>query len=181
MAPRIPEDQPFIVGHSVRKRAVVFGGVSAALLLPLGGIFALLADPRNSVALLNCFIGIVLLFVALFGLQIWMLASGGPALAIGPVGLWIKTRPTRGQAIWLPWESVGMVSRRRLNLEKLLCVAPRDPRASQNLGAFTAVDAHRVASLFGTGFVATLNFADKSEAEILAAVAHYSAGRVLLK
>jgi hypothetical protein len=181
LAPRIPEDQPFIVRHSVRKRAVVFGGIFALLLVPLGAVFALVAEPRNAVGLLVVFLGIALLLVGLFGLQVWMLASGGPALAVGPVGLWIKTRPSRGQAIWLPWESIGQISRGRLNLEKMLCVAPRDPRAEQNLGAYTAFDAHVVMNAFGTGFVATLNFADRGEAEILAAVAHFSAGRVPLR
>ena len=56
---------------------------------------------------------IAFLLVGLFGLQVWLLATGGPVLAVGPAGLWIKTRPTRGQAIWLPWEAIGLISRRR--------------------------------------------------------------------
>ncbi|GAA3336942.1 hypothetical protein GCM10020358_11430 [Amorphoplanes nipponensis] len=181
VVPRIPADQPFVVRPSVRKRVFLFGGFTLAVLAVLGCVLGLGAiGSENAVALLAMFGLIALFFVALFGLQIWLLTSGGPVLAVGPAGLWIKTRPTRGQAIWLPWEAIGLISRRRWSLEKMLCVAPRDPRAEQNLGAFTALDAGVMKAFFGTGFTATLNFADKSEQEILQAVAHFAAGRVQL-
>ena len=48
------------------------------------------------------------------------------------------------------------------------------------LGAFTAFDSVVTQAAFGTGFTATLNFADKSEQEILQAVAYFAAGRVQL-
>jgi hypothetical protein len=63
----------------------------------------------------------------------------------------------------------------------MLCVAPRDPRAGQNLGAFTALDSSITKAFFGTGFTSTLNFADRSEDEILQAVAYFAAGRVQLR
>ena len=181
VVPRIPADQPFIVRPSVRKRVIFFGGVVAVLMLVLGCVLGLAAvGSENGLALLVVFFAIAILFVGLFGLQIWLLATGGPVLAVGPAGLWIKTRPSRGQAIWLPWESIGLISRRRWSFEKMLCVAPRDPRAEQRLGAFTAFDSMVTQAAFGTGFTATLNFADKSEQEILQAVAHFAAGRVQL-
>jgi len=181
VVPRIPEDQPFIVRPSVRKRALVFGGLIAALMAFLGAVLGLAAiGSENGLALLVLFLVIALAFVGLIGLQIWLLATGGPVLAVGPAGLWIKTRPSRGQAIWLPWEAIGMISRRRWSFEKMLCVAPRDPRAGQQLGAFTALDSMVNQAAFGTGFTATLNFADRSEQEILQAVAHFAAGRVQL-
>jgi len=181
VVPRIPEDQPFIVRPSVRKRVLVFGGFVLALMAFLGCVLGLGAiGSDNGPALLVLFLVISAVFVGLFGLQIWLLAGGGPVLAVGPAGLWIKTRPSRGQAIWLPWEAIGMISRRRWSLEKMLCVAPRDPRAEQKLGAFTAFDSMVTQAAFGTGFTATLNYADKSEQEILQAVAYFAAGRVPL-
>jgi len=181
VVPRIPEDQPFIVRPSVRKRALVFGGLIAALMAFLGAVLGLAAiGSENGLALLVLFLVIALAFVGLIGLQIWLLATGGPVLAVGPAGLWIKTRPSRGQAIWLPWEAIGMISRRRWSFEKMLCVAPPDPGAGQQLGAFTALDSMVNQAAFGTGFTATLNFADRSEQEILQAVAHFAAGRVQL-
>ena len=66
--------------------------------------------------------------------------SGGPVLAVGPRGLWIKTRPTRGQAMWLPWEAIARIYRRRWSLEKMVCVQPPDPRVGSGLGSYTAVD-----------------------------------------
>ena len=181
VVPRIPADQPFIVRPSVRKRVLFFGGFVALLLLLLGCVLAWGASgSSNGLALLVIFLAIAAFFVVLFGLQVWLLATGGPVLAVGPAGLWIKTRPSRGQAIWLPWESIGLISRRRWSFEKMLCVAPRDPRAGQQLGAFTAFDSMVTQAAFGTGFTATLNFADKGEQEILQAVAYFAAGRVQL-
>ena len=181
VVPRIPEDQPFIVRPSVRKRVLVIGGFMAVLLVCLGCVLGLAAiGSENGLALLVLFLVIALVLVGLIGLQIWLVATGGPVLAVGPAGLWIKTRPSRGQAIWLPWEAIGMISRRRWSFEKMLCVAPRDPRAEQRLGAFTAFDSMVTQAAFGTGFTATLNFADRSEQEILQAVAHFAAGRVQL-
>jgi hypothetical protein len=181
VVPRIPEDQPFIVRPNLTKRIAVIGGIAGGLVLFLGCVFGLGAiGSGNGLALFGAWLMITLLFVALFGFQIWLLTSGGPVLAVGPAGLWIKTRPTRGQAIWLPWESIAGISRRRWSLEKMLAVRPRDPRAEQNLGVFTAIDSGIQKAFFGTGFTATLNFADKKEDEILQAVAYFANGRVPL-
>jgi hypothetical protein len=182
---RIPEDQPFVVRPSATKRAMVMGGVALVFVAPivcLAGV-ALLdgADPQARGEAALGLIGVAVCLLAVIalplGLQLWLIASGGPVLALGPAGLWIRTRPTRGQAVWLPWEAVGQISRRRWSLEKMLVVAPRDPRALQNLGTFTALDSGLLSAFYGSGLVATLNFADRTEQEILAAVAHYSAGR----
>ncbi|WBB77450.1 hypothetical protein O7606_14255 [Micromonospora sp. WMMD882] len=174
-----------MVRPSVAKRGMVFGLVALILIVPVVCFAGLAAtgsvDPetRPTAALgLLALAGCLLLAVALpLGFQLWLIASGGPVLALGPAGLWIRTRPTRGQAIWLPWEAVAQIRRRRWSLEKMLVVQPRDQRALQHLGVFTALDSGLLSAFYGSGLVATLNFADKPEAEILAAVAHYSAGR----
>jgi hypothetical protein len=178
---RIPEDQPFIVRASAGKRAVQFGVLLLFVLLVFGcPLGAAIASESGSgeiaplVAILGCF---VVFFGATFGLQIYLLVSGGPVLAVGPYGLWIKTRPTRGQAIWLPWEWVERVYRRRWALDKMVCVKPRDPRVGTNLGAFTAVDSGMQQLFFGSNLTATLNFADRREEEIMSALRHFAAGR----
>ncbi|HEX5595881.1 MAG TPA: hypothetical protein VFX61_07675 [Micromonosporaceae bacterium] len=184
VAKRIPEDQPFVVRPSIRKRGMVFGAVPLVLIVPLSCLFGIAmlgsdeTDAGEALLGLVAVAGCLLLLLGLpLGFQLWLIASGGPVLALGPAGLWIRTRPTRGQAIWLPWEGVAQISRRRWSFEKMLVVKPRDPRAEQNLGAFTALDSGLLNLFYGSGFVATLNFADKPEAEILAAVHHYNAGR----
>ncbi|MEU7995744.1 hypothetical protein AB0B83_10430 [Micromonospora sp. NPDC049060] len=185
---RIPEDQPFVVRPNVAKRGLLMTGVVLLLILPIaccaGLGMANSSDPQlrsQSVVAILGVVGCLLALVALpLGIQLWLIGSGGPVLALGPAGLWIRTRPTRGQAIWLPWEGVARISRRRWSLEKMLVVTPRDARALQHLGAFTALDSAALSAFYGSGLVATLNFADRSEAEIMAAVAHYSAGRCQL-
>ena len=91
---RIPEDQPFIL------RAVPASGrwCSAALLLflvlLLGCPLGLAASESGEVGPVLALLGIfVLFFGAVLGLQLYLLVSGGPVLAAGPQGLWIKTRP----------------------------------------------------------------------------------------
>ncbi|SCG66296.1 hypothetical protein [Micromonospora coxensis] len=185
MTRRIPEDQPFVVRPNVAKRGLVMGGVVAVLLVPLVCVLGLGVlggtdgqDRGTAVVGLLAIVGCVLVAIALpIGIQLWLIGSGGPVLALSPAGLWIRTRPTRGQAVWLPWEAVAQISRRRWSLEKMLVVKPYDQRALQNLGTFTALDSGLLSAFYGSGLVATLNFADRPESEILAAVTHYSAGR----
>jgi hypothetical protein len=183
VARRIPEDQPFVVRNSIRKRAMVWGGIVLVLGLlgacGLGGIAAAAPDSGGDALIFGAvgFAAPVVLFGGVFGLQLWIIAGGGPVLAASPAGMWIKTRPTRGQAIWLPWEGIQQISRRRWSLEKMVVVKPRDPRAANNLGAFTAIDSSMLQLFYGSGFTATLNFADKPEAEIMTALGRLAAGR----
>jgi hypothetical protein len=172
---RIPEDQPFIARHSAGKRGVLFGG--AALVVAVLVSCAPLLAGETLIGLVGAG-AVAVLTAVLLGLHLYLLASGGPALAIGPAGLWIKTRPTRGQAIWLPWEAIERIYVRRWVFDKMLCVKPRDPRAGTHLGTFTALDSGMQQLVFGTGLTAPLNFADRPETEIMGAVAHFSAGRV---
>ncbi|WP_446216860.1 hypothetical protein [Micromonospora sp. IBHARD004] len=177
-AKRIPDDQPFIARPSLRKRALALGGLTVLIGLVIACPMGLAASSENGGAEILLAVPLIMFFFALVvGLQLWLVSSGGPVLAVGPAGLWIKTRPTRGQAIWLPWEAIDQIYRRRWGLEKMLCVRARDPRAGGDLGAFTALDTGMQQAFFGTGFTATVNFADRSEQEIMAAVVRCSAGR----
>ena len=182
VARRIPDDLPFVVRQSLGKRLLLFGGIVVFLSLLAGCPVGLAASSSGSisgslgplVAVVGC---VVVFLAAVFGLQLYLIVSGGPVLAVGPAGLWIKTRPTRGQAIWLPWEAIERIYRRRWSLERMVCVKPRDPRVGANLGAFTALDSSMQQLFFGSGFTATVNFADKPEQQIIAALAHFSTGR----
>lgn len=177
-AKRIPEDLPFVVRPSLGKRALTLGVVTLVVGLVIACPIGLAASSGDGGLGLLFIIPVVLLFFALpVGLQLWLVSSGGPVLALGPAGLWIKTRPTRGQAIWLPWEAIDRIYVRRWALEKMLCVKPRDPRAGSGLGAFTALDSGMQQAFFGTGFTATVNHADRGEDEIMRAVVGYAAGR----
>ncbi|SNY51715.1 hypothetical protein [Paractinoplanes atraurantiacus] len=180
---RIPDDQPFVVRPHLAKRLGLAGASSVFIwlfTLCLFGLAGLGEDDVNWGALVAVPVVIGILYFLLVGGIVWLVASGGPVLAAGPAGLWIKTRPTRGQAVWLPWEHIGLISRRRWFLEKMLVVHPRDPRLNDRLGSFTAVDASQLNLFFGSGLTATLTFADKKEAEILRAVAYFANQRVPL-
>lgn len=178
---RIPEDQSFIAYPSVRKRAMTFAIVPLAVLIMIGCLFGLATAGSGESPPLGLLLGMLAVLLLpiglLLGFQLWLITSGGPVLAVGPAGLWIKTRPTRGQAIWLPWEGITEISRRRWGLEKMVVVKPHDPRVGGNLGVFTALDSSMLKLFYGSGFIATLSMADKPESEIMAAIAHFSAGR----
>ncbi|MFD6754054.1 hypothetical protein [Micromonospora gifhornensis] len=184
MVARIPEDQPFVVRPNLVKRGLLFGSITPLLVAPLATCASLgildSTDPdlRENAAL--SILGLVGCLLALsavpIGIQLWLFGRA-PVLALSPAGLWIRTRPTRGQAVWLPWEAIAQISRRRWLFEKMLVVKPYDPRILPKAGFYTALDSAALSALHGSGLVATLNFADKSEAEILAAVAHFSANR----
>ncbi|KKK02319.1 hypothetical protein [Micromonospora sp. HK10] len=177
-ARRIPEDLPFVLRHSVGKRALLFGVLILLIGLMLGcPLGAAVSGGEADRLVLLAVPAFMLLFALLLGFQLWMITSGGPVLAVGPHGLWIKTRPTRGQAIWLPWAAIEHIYPRRWALERMLCVKPRDPRVASGLGAFTALDSGLQQAFYGTGFTATINFADRPEEEIMRAVAGYAAGR----
>ncbi|NES12720.1 MULTISPECIES: hypothetical protein [unclassified Micromonospora] len=177
-ARRIPEDPPFVLRQSVGKRALLFVlmilFIGLVMACPLGA--AVSAGNADPVVLLVV-PAFLLLFALLLSFQLWLITSGGPVLAVGPDGLWIKTRPTRGQAIWLPWAAIDRIYLRRWALEKMLCVKPHDPRVGSGLGVYTALDSGLQQAFFGTGFAATVNFADRPEEEIMRAVVGYSAGR----
>jgi hypothetical protein len=177
--PRIPDDQPFIVNISLKKwglRAGLGGGVLVVMFLCLAGVVG--SDAGIGAALV--LIGLAVLVVVLVAVQIWRQSSGGPVLAAGPAGLWIRTRQSHGQAIWLPWEAIASISRRRWRYDKVLVVQPRDPRATKGLGARTALSMFNNSIAFGDGFIASLNMADKKEDEILQAIAYFAANRVPL-
>ena len=180
---RIPDDLPFVLRPSAAKRGAVFGAFILVMLLGIGCILGLAADANSSgPGTMVAVVGVLgLVMAALFGFQLWLMTSGGPALAVGPAGLWIRTRPTRGQAVWLPWEAVEVIYRRRWGVDRMLCVKAYGPGVSGSLGGFTAFDAGISEGVFGTGLTAPLTFADRSEAETLAAVAAHSAGRVALR
>lgn len=184
MAAHIPEDQPFVVRPNLAKRALIFGGLTLLFSIPVAACASLSildsADPdlRENAAfgilgLLGCLLALSAIPI---GIQLFLIGRH-PVLALSPAGLWIRTRPTRGQAVWLPWEAIAQISRRRWTFEKMLVVKPHDPRILPKAGFYTALDSAALSALHGSGLVATLNFADKSEAEILAAVAHFSANR----
>jgi hypothetical protein len=176
---RISEDQPYLVRPSLRKRAVQVGLLLLFVLLvlacPVGAAISSGGDAADAVAIVLC---VELVVVGAVGSQLYLISSGGPMLAVNPHGVWIKTRPTRGQAVFLPWPAIERIYRRRWAFDKMLCVQPRDPRSAQGLGAFTAVDASMQKLFFGTGFTAALTYADRPEREVFAAIAYYAAGRV---
>jgi len=172
---RIPGNLPFVVRPNGLKRGLV---IFLVLLLPvivLAGVMSTRYDVDTTGWAL---LGVTMLaLVLLFGGELWSNVRGGPMLALAPDGLWIRTRPTRRQAVWLPWEGIAAISRQSRGLEKLLVVQPQDPRTHRTPDGQLTIDPALFKALLGANPVASLRFADKPKEEILAAVHHFSAGR----
>lgn len=174
-----------MVRASPGKRALRYGVIALVFVFLIaclvGAAMAFSPEPASGGEVVRTLVraaGVPLLLLSVgMGFQTWLIVSGGPVLALSPAGVWIRTRPSRGQAIWLPWEGIEQISRRRWSVEKYLVVKPRDPRTVQNLGAVTEMEMGLLLGYLGSPLIATLNTADKSEAEILAAVTRFSAGR----
>jgi hypothetical protein len=182
---RIPEDQPFIVRNNPVKRLLVVGAVWVVLqlFLILCAVVALTGDedPEHSHATTVFSIAVIsLAFLSMLVSPIVaLIRRDEPVLALGPAGLWVRTRPLFGQAIWLPWESLLLISRRRYGFDKMLIVRVRDERVAQLSQSRSSTFSY-YGSRRPSGFMATLNMADRTSDEILQAVAYYSANRVPL-
>jgi len=180
MTRRIPEDQPYVVRPSAIKRGLAYAKIVSVLALVVSGPGALanISDPGTALLNMLGVVGFVLAISVLpLGPQLWLLSSGGPVLALSPAGLWIRTRSSRGQAIWLPWEAVAQIGRQRRGMENTLLIQPGDPRTVRQFGAATVIDRSPLSGIYGSCLTAPLNFADRPEEEILAAVRRFSAGR----
>ena len=157
---RIPLDQPYVVRPSGWKRVLQYGVIGTLLVIVLmcgGFVTAVMGDvtPANVLVL-----GAFVLPVALV-IKVVRIVAGGPILAVGPDGLWAKTRTTGGQAIWLPWATIALIESERLGIAHDLRIRLRE----------------QVEGIPSAGVKATLMFSDRATAETAAALRYYSAGR----
>ena len=179
----IPEDQPFVVHRNPARRLLVAGPVWAVLQLALL-VLVIVAfaggddtgDSGAGQAVLDFVVISVVLALFFSGALLPVLAGRAPVLAIGPAGLWVRTRPVFGKAVWLPWEAILLISRRRFGFDRMLIVRPRDERVA----ALSRYGTGFNRAFQRSGFMTSLNMSDRTEAEILQAVAYFAANRVPL-
>ena len=63
-------------------------------------------------------------FAAAVALAVRLDPRGGPVLALDHAGLWVKnSQAVWARAVWIPWESVERVARRRFLLARMIGVA----------------------------------------------------------
>lgn len=177
VVPRIPEGQPFSVGTNVAKVVGAYLAIGAFTVVAscyLGRFSVDSEDEVSRVATWGC---LTATGAAVFGLLLWMNFFGGPRMAANPDGLWLRTRPTRGQAIWLPWDAIERIYPDRVMGQQVLCVRTRDSRIGAGLGAYTALDTAVQRALLDTRLAVPMKYADHSQWEILQALAVHANGR----
>ncbi|MEV4512827.1 hypothetical protein AB0K00_28120 [Dactylosporangium sp. NPDC049525] len=157
---RIPDDLPFVVRRSAARVAVFLGAVFLAVWAPLTGLlaFGLLAGESpdrtggDAVAVVAFGCCALLMFAAAVAVGVRLIVAAGPVLALDHAGLWVRnSRALWARAVWVPWESVERAGPRRVLLARTLVV--------------------------GVGgrvrYLVPLRLNDRTEAEIIAAVASF--------
>jgi hypothetical protein len=104
--------------------------------------------------------------------------SGGPYLAAGPAGIWVRARKWPARSVFLPWSMVARVYPRRWLFDRLICVQAVDPRAGAGAGVLAQLDMGMQRLLFGAGFTASAFYCERGTDEVLAALRDLSGGRV---
>ncbi len=174
-ASRIPETEPFTVRFLPSRAHTMLRGtllVMAAVTLGLLGAVVIVgltvAAPENRLVLLlsSAFCGgSIMLALLVVARNMWPLATGVPLLAVGPDGIWTRTRMSGPGAVWLPWSSVAQISMQQVGNVAALRIQPVDPHAGGRKSAPRA------------GYITATRFTDRSADEIAAAITHFSAGR----
>lgn len=182
---RIPEDQPLVLRPRLSRFVAVFGTAYIGIPVVLYGgvtLFLLATDGLVSwdtaaILLLPGAMSVVfgllqLALMAFFGM------SGGPYLAAGPAGVWVRARKWPVKAVYLPWPLVARVYPRRWLWDRMICVLAHDTRAGANAGAWARVDMGVQRALFGSRLTASTYYCGRRADDVLTHLYHLSAGRV---
>ena len=163
---QIPSDLPFVVRRSTGRVVAFFGAVFAALWALATGLVAvgLLsgASPDRTggdvVAVVAFGLCVLVVCAAVVLIAARIAVAAGPVLALDHAGLWVKNaRGGWGRAVWVPWESVEGVTRRRVLLARMIAVEVSG----------------------GVRYLAPLRLNDRTETEIVAAVTQFGGRSVL--
>lgn len=169
---RIPETEPYVLRPNQGLIAAIWGGVFAFDVIVWSVAYLALVSGDNQFASSLLMSAIVSCLVPPF---IWYTAaSGGPSLAAGPYGLWVRIRQWPVKAIFLPWEAVASIQTRRNG--KVLVVYPHDQRVGQGHGRFADAD-QWLLKLGSPDGLATPLRGDRRPEETLGALRHFAAGR----
>jgi hypothetical protein len=173
LAKRVPEDLPYVLRPQVR--LVVFRlGLPYLLVLLLFTCGLVGRQPDASTELLVVWLAFAAFLGVLSVATIALRLTGGPLLGLHEHGVWVRTRRSPGQAIWLPWPTIEYVQRRR-GRRGYLVIRPRDLRlGGLRLGAWTRISLVNQETFLGPGFVVLPGFAGERAETVLGAMAHYS-------
>lgn len=182
---RIPADQPLVLRHRASRFLAVYAGIYLGIPLAIFlGLFLLL------LAVLGGDIGEILPILAVPGAIIVVIGllqlgtilgfgmAGGPVLAAGPDGLWIRARKWPAKSVFLPWPAIARIYPRRWLWDRAICVLPHDPRVGSNAGAWARLDMGLQKTLFGSRLTASTFYSGRRADDVLAELHRLSAGSV---
>jgi hypothetical protein len=182
IVPRIPEDQPLVLrpdrGRIIRVFGLIYIVVPLAFMVVAG---AALAVAFGEAVILAIFAGMGALFFGVFGalqlaLMLGLLSSGGPYLAAGPDGVWIRARKWPAKSVFLPWPLVGDVYVRRWLWDRVVCVRPIDRRTIEGIGLMGGIDMGVQSALFGARFTASAFYCGHDAHQVVAELGRFRQG-----
>src|SRR5689334_16225013 len=158
---RIPDDQPLVLRHRASRFLAVYGPLSVGVPLALvlaGAVFLMSQDGFEFRhigwgGLVPSAI-IIMGGLAQVGIALGFNLPGGPVLAAGHQGVWIRARKWRGRSVFLPWPAVAHIYTRRWFWDRAVCVQPYDGRAGADAGTWARVDMGVQRALFGSPLTA---------------------------
>lgn len=178
---QVPEDQPFVVRPNTFRYAKIFGTLLGLLLISPIVVWAVInASLGPPVVGMSWIAWIsVLVNAAIVGWAWWITAGGGPRMSIGAEGVWLRgiNRPIR--AHFLRWEQIDLVW---LDRKSYLCLRSRDPGLVAGWTGQAGMEVRAAIRRRGAPFSVPLGkHSDRPDAEVLAALQHFSTGRVSIQ
>ncbi|MGI8625800.1 MAG: hypothetical protein ACR2J5_04400 [Geodermatophilaceae bacterium] len=176
---RVPADLPYVVRPSRRFAWFFRSLLILPLLLVLGVSVWIIIESRPLDPPWSSLwpLGFIVLISCAFMACVWSLRfGGGPRLAIGPEGVWVRgiNRPVRAHC--LPWEQLDQIW---LDREHYLCLRPGDPGLVAGWKGQAGLEVRAAMRRRGAPFTVPLGrHSDRPDAEVLAALRNFSAGQV---
>jgi hypothetical protein len=183
---RIPDDEPLVLRPRVGRFLLVISplylGLPVAVALVLVGLMATLTSISLWDALTFAGLGLavaVVIGVVQCGVMVAVGMSGGPWLAAGPAGIWIRARRRSVRAVFLPWPVVARIYRRRSLFEEMVFVQAINPQPGVvDPATFARIDIGVQRALFRAGLSASPFYCGRRVDEVLAELHRISGGRV---
>jgi hypothetical protein len=182
---RIPDDQPLVLkpraGRFVAVFASIYIGIPLALLVGLSVALLLaigveIADALSILAIPAVILvggGLLQLAIVMgFGM------SGGPMMAAGIDGVWIRARKWPAKSVFLPWPAIARIYPRRWFWDRAICVLAHDTRAGADAGGWARLDMSIQKALFGSRLTASTFYCGRRADDVLRELHHLSGGRV---
>jgi hypothetical protein len=185
---RIRGDQPLVLRPRMGWFVACYSGLF--LVLPVGGVFAagVPYSVFNGEQWNDALLGFDGSHLARYGVAFLLalafsagaVAAGGPELAAGTDGVWIRTHRLRARSVFLPWPAIARIYARRTPIHTEIGAIPYDPWARGDVVAWARRDPDLLRTLFDCRLTASTFCSGRRGAAVLAELRRLAAGRTAI-